>query len=160
MKRSGFLSIAALAALCFFIAACSEQKTTAEKATPAKAKVENLATTPADIKKEAKDLAEAALSYADQQKLKYLELLNEKQGQYNQQLIEIEEKIAKLNEQAKAELAAEMMALREKKDIMGLKALELQAASGEAYKDLKEGMDKSIEEMDKAYDQAMKRFQK
>jgi hypothetical protein len=49
--------------------------------------------------------------------------------------------------------------LSRKKAAMGDKVRELQAEGNEAYDDLKEGLDKAMEEMDKAYDQAMERFQ-
>jgi hypothetical protein len=64
-----------------------------------------------------------------------------------------------MNEQVKADLAAEMENLGRKKAEMGVKMRELQKASGDAYEDLKKGMDKAIEEMDKAYDQALSRFE-
>ena len=153
-------AIIVIIALAFFMTACSDQKQTAEKATPERAKVENLATTPEDIKKEARDLADTTLSYADQQKLKYLELLKEKQEQYQEKYVELEEKLVKLSEQTKADMAAEMENLNRKKAEMVLKTREIQAASGKAFEDLREGMDRAIDEMDKAYDQALNRFQK
>ena len=160
MKRFLLPAIIALAALCFFMTACSEQKPTAEKGSPEKARVENLATTPADIKKEAEDLAKTTMAFTEEQKALYQKKIQEKMAQYNRELVVLEAKLAKMNEQAKADLVAEMENLSRKKAEMGIKVRELQTASGEAYEDLKEGLDKAVEEMDKAYDQAMKRFQK
>lgn len=65
-----------------------------------------------------------------------------------------------MNEQANADMAAEMEGLSRKKAAMGEKARELQAAGNEAYGDLKKGLDSAMEEMDRAYDQAMSRFRK
>jgi len=65
-----------------------------------------------------------------------------------------------MNEEARADLSAEMDNLSRKKAEVGVKVRELQAASGEAYADLKEGTDRAMVEMEKAYDQAMSRFQK
>lgn len=154
MKRFG-LTIIALLAVGFLMAACGEQKTA-----PEKAKVENLATTPEDIKKEAKDLAKTTITYAEEQKEIYTQQVLDRLAQYNQKLIELDRKLAMLSEQAKAELAVELNNFDRKKEKVAAKVRNLQAASGEAYVDLKEGMDKAIEDMDKAYDQAMNRFAK
>ena len=160
MKRHGSLIIIAAAAIGFFISACSEQKPTAEKVTPERAKIENLATTPQDIKKEAKDLAKTTMAYTEEQKDLYMEKLKEKMAQYNRNLVEYRAKLAMMNEQAKADLAEEIDNLSSKKVEMESKIRELQAASGEAFEDLKDGLDNAMDEMDKAYEQAMKRFDK
>ena len=160
MKPFGFATIFALAAFCFFMTACSEQKQTTEKASPEKAKVENLATTPEDIKKEAGDLAKTTMAYTEEQKKLYQEKLQEKMAQYNRELMELEAKLTTINAEVKADLAAEMQNLTQKKAEMDIKIRELQAASGEAYKDLKDGLDRAMAEMDNAYDEAMSRFKK
>jgi hypothetical protein len=144
-------------AIGFFLVACSEQK----PATPAaKAKVENLATKPADIKKEAKDLAATTMAYTEEQKAQYQKKIQEKLAQYNQNFMELEAKLVMMNEQAKADLTAEMEKLDDKKTAVATKVKELQGTSGEAWTDLKAGMDKAFMEMDKAYDQAKSRFEK
>jgi DNA polymerase III delta prime subunit len=160
MKRFGFTSIISLTVLCFFLAACSEQKPPAEKASTEKAKVENLATTPEDIKKEASDLAKTTMAYTEEQKELYQKKIQEKMTEYSQKLVDLETKLVMLNEQAKAEMAEEMEDLKRKKGAMGEKIRELQTASGEAYEDLKEGLESAMVEMDEAYDQALSRFQK
>ena len=43
---------------------------------------------------------------------------------------------------------------------MDAKILELYSSGGEALGDLKEGMDNAMEDMEKAYDHALERFQK
>jgi DNA polymerase III delta prime subunit len=160
MKPFGFTTIIALAALCFFTTSCSEQKPAAEKVSTEKAKVENLATTPADIRKEATDLAKTTMAYTEEQKEVYQEKIQEKMAEYSEKLKEFETKLVMLNEQAKAEMAEEIEELNRKKAAISVKVQELQTASGEAYADLKEGLDNAMVEMDKAYDQAMERFQK
>ena len=67
--------------------------------------------------------------------------------------------MAMLNEQAKANLADEMENLKRKKQEIAEKAGEIQAAGGETFRDLKKGLDASLEEMDKAVDEAISRFQ-
>ena len=139
---------------------CSEQKQTVEKSAPEKAKIENLATTPQDIKKEAKDLAKTTMAFTEEQKALYQEKLQEKMEQYSQELMELQAKMAQLNEGAKASLVNEMDTLKKKKYEMTEKVQQIQAASGEAYNDLKKGLDSSLVELDKAFDEAMSRFRK
>jgi uncharacterized protein YukE len=74
--------------------------------------------------------------------------------------VELEAELVMMNEQAKADLAAEIEELSRKKVEIGEKVRELQAAGNEAYEDLKKGLDSAMEEMDRAYDQAMSRFRK
>ena len=133
--------------------ACSEQKPTAEKA-----KVESLATTPADIKKEAKDLAKVTMTYSAEQMEQYKQKINEKMAQYSAKQKEITAKMATIGDKAKTTLEAQMQELKIKRAKMDAKVLELQAASGEAFANLKEGMDNAMKDVDKAYDQTMERF--
>lgn len=159
MKGFKYTTILLLASIALLIISCSDQKQSAETAPPEKAKVESLATTPADIKKEAGDLARTTLNYAEEQKEQYTQEVLNRLAQYNEKLIALDRKIAMLGEQAKAETMEEVANFNRKKEQVSEKFRELQAASGEAYEDLKDGMEKSIEEMDKAYAQAMSRFQ-
>ena len=94
--------------------------------------------------------------------LSFWDLQYDLQLQCNQHsiLLCLQDILVQLNEQARSELAAEMDKLRGKKAEMGKKFQKLQAASGEAYEDLKVGMDRAMAEMDKAYEQAMSRFAK
>ena len=160
MRRIGFTAMVVVGSICFFLASCSEQKQTADKAPPPKAKVESLATTPGDIKKEAADLARTTMAYTEEQKELYQKKIEERINLYGQKLMELQEKMIMLNEQAKASLVAEIENLNRKKQEVAEKAREIQSASGEAYEDLKEGLENSLEEMDKAFDQAMNRFDK
>ena len=160
MKLFGFVTIITFGVIFLFLTSCSDQKQTAEKPQPAKARVESLSTTTADIKKEAEDLAKTTMAYTEEQKALYQEKIKEKIEQYSQKLMELQTKMVMLNEQAKANLAAEMENLNRKKQEVAEKASEINAASGEAYEDLKKGLESSLEEMDKAFDQAMSRFEK
>ena len=160
MRYFGFTALVALGVICFFLTSCSDQERSAEKAPMEKAKVENLATTPADIKKEAADLAKTTMAYTEEQKALYQKKIQEKMQQYSKKFMELQAKMVKLNEQAKANLAAEMESLNRKKQEIAEKAGEIQTAGGEAFADLKKGLDASLEEMDKAVDEAISRFQK
>jgi hypothetical protein len=156
MYRYAIIPLIVLISSMTLLTSCSEQK----PAAPAKAKVENLATTPEDIRKEAKELAATTMAYTEEQKAQYQKKIQEKLAQYNQNFMELQAKLVMMNEQAKADLAAEMKKLDDKKAAVATKVKELQGSSGEAWTDLKAGMDKAFMEMDKAYDQAKSRFEK
>ena len=160
MKLFRIPTILFFAAFCFIMTACSDQKPAAEKTASEKAKVENLATTPQDIKKEAADLAKTTMAYTEEQKALFQKKFQEKMAQYNEKLQELEAKLATVNEQAKADMAAEMKELRMKQAELGDKLKELQTKGGEAYADFKKGLDSAIEQMDQAFDQARERFKK
>jgi 2,3-bisphosphoglycerate-independent phosphoglycerate mutase len=160
MKRSGFIALAAFGVICLFLVSCSDQKQTVETAPPEKARIESLTTTPQDIRKEAEDLAKTTMAYTEEQKELYQKKIQEKMEQYGQNLKELQAKIIMLNEQAKANLVEEMENLNRKKEEVAEKVREIQAASGEAYEDLKNGLDRSLEDMDTAIDEAMSRFDK
>ena len=115
MKHFGFTALVLLGLICFSLTSCSDQEQSSEKAPVKKAKVENLATTPADIKKEAEDLAKTTMAYTEEQKALYQKKIQEKMQQYSQKFVELQAKMATLNEQAKANLAAEMENLKRKK---------------------------------------------
>jgi hypothetical protein len=156
MKRFGATIIILLIAVGFLMIACSsEQKPTAEKA-----KVESLATTPADIKKEAKDLAKVTMTYSAEQMEQYKQKISEKMAQYQTKQNQIKSKLATMSEQTKAGLDSQMENLKTKKAKVDAIILELHTSSGEAFENLKEGMDNAMEDMDKAYDQAMDKFKK
>ena len=89
-----------------------------------------------------------------------MEKIRKKMAQYTQQIMELDSKFTAMSEQARAEVAEQVEDLNRKKAEMNLKVRELQATSGEAFEDLKEGMDKAMDDMDKAYEQAVSRFTK
>ena len=160
MHRYGIVPIIVVITSIVLLTACSEQQPATEKTAPPEAKVEKLATTPADIGKEAKDLAATTMAYTEEQKAQYQIKIQEKLAQYNQNFIELEAKLVMMNEQARADLAAEIEKLNDKKAVVATKVKELQGTGGEAWADLKAGMDKAFMEMDKAYDKARSRFEK
>ena len=98
------------------------------------------------------------MAYTEEQKELYQKKIQEKMEQYSQNLKELQAKMVVLNEQAN--LVEEMENLNRKKEEVAEKFREIQAASGEAYEDLKNGLDRSLEDMDTAIDEAMSRFDK
>ncbi|MGW8161574.1 MAG: hypothetical protein ACWGN1_04945 [Desulfobulbales bacterium] len=159
MKRFAITTIFIMAALGFIITACSGQKP-AEKTPQKTGKVENLATTPQDIKKEAEDLAKTTMAYTKEQKALYQEKLQQKMAEYSQEMTEMQTKLSKLNALAQAKTAAEMEELSRKKAAMADKIKELQTAGQETYAKLKKDMDRAVEELDQAYGRVMEQFKK
>ncbi len=155
MKRFGSTIIIALIAVGFLMIACSEQKPAAKKA-----KVESLVTTPADIKKEASDLAKVTMTYSAEQMEQYKQKISGKMAEYQTKQKEISAKMATMSKQTKASLDSQMEDLKIKKAKLDAITRELYTSSGEAFGNLKEGMDNAMENMDKAYEQAIDKFKK
>lgn len=159
MKRHVFTILGIFSLISFLLLSCSEPQEV-EKASPGQTRVENLATTPADIKKEAEDLAKTTMAFTEEQKELYQKKIQEKMALYNQKLMDLKKEMGKLNDQAKAALDKQMVELNQKKLEITAKLKEAEAASGEAYEDLKKGLDKSLDDLDQAFEDAVSRFQK
>lgn len=148
MKRHILAPFVGMLAISFFLAACGEQKPVTEKQ----------ATTTQDIKKEAKKLTDTALAYSLEQKEKYTEQILERLAQYNLKFMTLDRKVGALSDQARNDMMGEIANVNAKKNQVTARMRELQASTGEAWKDLKVGMDKAIDDLDKSYKQAMSRY--
>ena len=148
MKRHILTSLVAMLAISFFLAACSEQKPATEKQ----------ATTTQDIKKEAKELTDTALAYSLEQKEKYTEQVLERLAQYNKKFMTLDRKVGVLSDQARNDMMGEIANVNAKKNQVTARMRELQASTGEAWEDLKVGMDKAVDDLDKSYKQAISRY--
>ena len=148
MKLYRLATFVMIAAIGFFVVACSEQKPATEKQ----------ATATQDVKKEAKELADTALAYSLEQKEKYTQEVLKKLSQYNQMFITLDRKVSAMGEQAKNDMMGEIANVNTKKNQVSAKMRELQNSTGEAWEDVKVGLDKAIDDMDEAYKQAMSRY--
>ncbi len=148
MKRHILTPFVAMLAFSFFLAACGEQKPATEKQ----------ATTTQDIKKEAKELADTALAYSIEQKEKYTEQVLERLAQYNLKFMDLDRKVSTLSDQARNDMMGEIANVNAKKNQVTAKMRELQSSTGEAWKDIKVGLDKAIDDLDETYKQVMSRY--
>jgi chromosome segregation ATPase len=136
-----------------FLVACGDQK----EAEKSKTEV-----TSADVKKEAKEAMETAKTYAQQQKEEYLQQIEAKMKEYDREMQELLAKAQSgatdLKEESKAQFDQSMEELRNKKEAAAKKLNEINSESGEAWKDIKSGMESAMDELSKAFDRARSHF--
>jgi len=76
------------------------------------------------------------------------------------ELEELKAKAAKATAGAKAELNKQIEILKARQDVAQKKLKELKAASGEAWKDVKTGLEKTVADLKEAWSGALSRFRK
>ena len=137
-----------------FLVACGDQK---------KAEKSETAVTSMDVKKEVKEAVETAKSYTQQQKEEYLRQIDAKIKEFDREMQELLAKAkssaSDLKEAGKAKFNQSMEELHNKKQAAADKLNELNSASGEAWEDIKSGMDSAMDELSKAFDRARSNFE-
>jgi len=139
--------------LLFLAAGCGEQKQPDSQKQEAK-------TTTEDIKKEARDLVETARTYTMEQQQAYEQQLGQKLDEYARKVAVLKAQVATMTGAAKEDMQDKIGSLHTKVEDMKNKAQELQAASGAAWDDLKEGLDKAEDDLEEAFNSAMQKFDK
>lgn len=119
---------------------------------------EQQAVTGEDVKKEAKEAAETAGSYAEAKKEEYQKKLNAQLEKYEQKIDALQAQSRVMAQDAKDELNEKLETLRDKKEALQQKADELESKSGQAWQDLKTGIDESIEDLNTAFEKAASHF--
>lgn len=111
-----------------------------------------------DVKRQAGEALDAAKKYALQQKVEY-------QQKVEQELAELRLKIASLREKAHGAtgeslrmLQDKLEALRERQAVAEKKLGELRASTSQAWHEMREGLEKAVSEVKKAYDNAARLF--
>ena len=148
MKPSRLTIFVVILAIGFFLVACGEQKPTTEKQ----------ATTTQDVRKEARELADTALAFSIEQKEKYTEQVLDRLAQYNLKFMELDRKVSMLSGQARNDMMGEIANVNTKKNQVTAKMRELHSSTGEAWEDIKVGLDKAVDDLDEAYKQAISRY--
>ena len=138
-----------LAAFLFLNAACGEQEKKPK-------------TTMEDVKTETRNMAETAKSYTLQQRQVYQQELADRIAEYDRKIEDLKQRMImvygateqKMQEQIKLD------ELQEKVKNMKNRAKELEDASGDAWIDLQNGLEKAGKDLDRSFSEAMKNFQK
>lgn len=160
MQNVTITIIAALIIPGLLLSSCSKDKEPATKTTQEKARVESLQTTPADIKKEANDLARVTTDYTKLQMEEYKQHITAKMAEFQAKQQELGVKMATMGKEARAGMESTMEDLKKKRAAMDEKIIEFYSSSSEAFDKLKEGMDNAMKDMDNAYGEAMESFKK
>lgn len=138
-----------LAALCAGLAGCSDSARDAAAPPPTNASLK-------DVKRDVAQAVETTKVYASENKDQFVAALQEKLAKLDQKISELGSKAAtvKAEEGDKA-----LTALRDQRSALGDKFDELKKATQETWKDVKAGVEKAYDEVEKAYDNAKAKLQ-
>jgi hypothetical protein len=153
LMKSTRLVLFFLAAAFFLMAVgCSEQKTSMQEEKPKP--------TAAEVKKEAKDLVETTESYTMEQKQVYEQQLVQQLEEYSQKISALKDQVAMMPGEAKTAMQEQINMLDTDLQDMEAKAGEMKDASGQAWEDMKQGMEQAEKDLNQAISNAMQNFQK
>jgi len=119
---------------------------------------EQQAVTEEDVKKETKEAVETAGAYAEAKKEEYQKKLDAQLEKYQQKIDALQAQGRVMTQDAKDTLNEKLETLMDKKEALQQKADELESKSGQAWQDLKAGIDESLEDLNTALEKAASRF--
>jgi hypothetical protein len=119
---------------------------------------EHEAVTGEDVKEETREAVEAVGAYTEAKKEEYQKKLNAQLDKYEQRLDALRAQGAMMTEEAKNKLGEKLEVLEREKKRLQQKAGELESKSGQAWEDLKNGVDDAMDELDTAFKEATSRF--
>jgi TolA-binding protein len=112
-----------------------------------------------DVKKEVRDASEGSLAYMQHQRDEYQKQIEAQLKKYDQKLDELEVKAGAVKQEAKALLNQQIQALREKQRAAHDELDKLSTATGKAWEDLQSGTDAAMDDLAKAYHEALSHFE-
>lgn len=151
-KMTSLLVFAAFALSLGLLFGCSEEKAP-EKTTKTPGVV-----APGEVKKEAAEAVDKAAALVKQQMGEYEKKLQTSLDDYKKKIQELEAKAGTVKEESKAEFAKEMEKLKAQEQELTKKLTALKSDSGSAWENIKSGLDNSLKELQKSYDQAASHF--
>jgi uncharacterized coiled-coil DUF342 family protein len=113
-----------------------------------------------DVKEEVKQAYDATKAYSQEQMQAFREETETRLAEYKEKIDQLEAKAEGLGEDAKAKAEEQLAALREKRDEVSEKLKELSSSSGNAWEQIKSGIDAGMEELGNAYERAVAEFSK
>jgi predicted RNase H-like nuclease (RuvC/YqgF family) len=111
-----------------------------------------------DVKKEAKEAYEATKAYTQEQMQTIRKQMETRLDEYGKEIDQLKSKTEKLEGDAKAKAEQQLMALRQKRHGVSEKVKELGSSSGNAWEQLKSGIDAAMEDLGNAYKKAAAEF--
>jgi len=118
------------------------------------------AVTKEDVKKEAKEAYDTTKAYTQEQMQAFREQTEARLAEYEQEIDQLQAKAEKLEGDAKAKGEQQLTALRQKRDAVSKKLKELSSSSGNAWEQIKSGIDAAMEDLGNAYKKAAAEFSK
>jgi hypothetical protein len=136
-RRAVMMIVAAVGALC--LAGCEREKTPADRA-----KV-----TAEQVRDKIGEALRTVGRYSEQERREYQKKALDKIRGYDDELKKLREKARKLGAEKGLDLDREIEKLSEKKAWAEARLKELESSGSEAWKDLKTGMDKALDDLDR-----------
>ena len=118
------------------------------------------AVTKEDVKKEAKEAYNTTKAYTQEQMQAFREQTAAKLAEYEKEIDQLQAKAEKLEGDAKAKAEQQLTALRLKRDEVIEKLKELGSAGGNAWEQIKSGIEAALEDLGNAYKKAAAEFSK
>ncbi len=128
------------------LGACSENKEPDKKVTGEQ------------LKKEVQEVGSAAVTYTKEKAEEYQKQMEAKIEEYEGKIKDYSNRLKDKGADAKASAQKELDKLKGVQEATKKKLSELKSSSGEAWKDLKKGMEKSMDELKRAFDEAASQF--
>lgn len=150
MFARGLLAIMVLLAL-GTLPGCGEKEQTQSK--PATVSKE-------DVKKETKEAYDATKAYTQEQMEAFRDKTKTRLAEYEKEIDQLQAKTEKLGGDAKAKAEQQLTTLRQKRDVVADKLKELGSSTGNAWDQLKSGIDAAMEDLGNAYKKAAAEFSK
>jgi len=113
-----------------------------------------------DVKKEAKEAYDTTKAYTQEQMQAFREQMETKLTEYKKGIDDLQAKAEGLGDDAKAKAEQQLTALRQKRDEVSEKLKDLRSSSGNAWEQLKSGIDAAMEDLGNAYKKAAAEFSK
>jgi DNA repair exonuclease SbcCD ATPase subunit len=113
-----------------------------------------------DVKEEVKEAYDATKAYTQEQMQAFREETETRLAEYKEKIDQLEAKAEELGEDAKAKAEEQLTVLREKRDEVSEKLKELSSSSGNAWEQVKSGIDAALEDLGNAYKKAVAEFSK
>ena len=113
-----------------------------------------------NVKKEAKEAYEATKAYTQEQMQTIRKQMQTKLDEYGKEIDQLQAKAEKLEGDAKAKAEQQLAALRQKRDAVAEKVKDLGSSSGNAWEQLKAGIDAAMEDLGNAYKKVVAEFSK
>lgn len=136
--------------LALFLPGCGGQGEAPEKTT---------AVTDEDVKKETTEALQTTQTFLAQQKEEYEKQMGAKLDEFEGRIEDLRAKAEAETAEAKTELKEALEELNRKQEAAEKELDKLEAAAIEGWEKMKEGTDSAIEELEKAYERVVARFQ-
>lgn len=116
-------------------------------------------TTAEDVKQETKEALETAKAYTEEQRAEYMAEMMDTLKSYEEKIQSLEMKAEGMGEDARAALEERIRMLKEQRERAAQRLEEMKSSSGDAWMEIKTGIDKAMEDMSKAYKKAAEQFE-